>query len=211
MITSYSPPLIVKKLFDDFIWQTSNNKILFTFDDGPTENTTPVILELLAKSGIRAAFFCVGNNIRRNPELTNQIIKEGHLIANHTMGHKLLTKMNNNEALEEIRSFNELMKEKFHYDVKFFRPPHGRFNLRTNGLLKKLHLKNVMWSLLSYDYENDFEKVKNGIENHLSGNSIVVFHDNLKSISILEESLHYIIEIASKKVFEFGEPEDCLR
>jgi len=211
LITSYSPPLIVKKLFDDFIWQTSNNKILFTFDDGPTENTTPVILELLAKSGIRAAFFCVGNNIRRNPELTNQIIKEGHLIANHTMGHKLLTKMNNNEALEEIRSFNELMKEKFHYDVKFFRPPHGRFNLRTNGLLKKLHLKNVMWSLLSYDYENDFEKVKNGIENHLSGNSIVVFHDNLKSISILEESLHYIIEIASKKVFEFGEPEDCLR
>ena len=112
MIASYNPPLIVKKLFNDFIWQTSNNKILLTFDDGPTEITTTKILDLLAKNGIKAAFFCVGKNIRMYPELTNQIITEGHLIANHTMEHKLLTKMNNNEALEEIRSFNDLMKAK---------------------------------------------------------------------------------------------------
>jgi peptidoglycan/xylan/chitin deacetylase (PgdA/CDA1 family) len=201
----------VKKLFNDFIWQTSNNKILLTFDDGPTEITTTKILDLLAKNGIKAGFFCVGKNIRMYPELTNQIITEGHLIANHTMEHKLLTKMNNNEALEEIRSFNDLMKEKFSYDVKFFRPPHGRFNLRTNGLLKELNLINVMWSLLSYDYENDIEKVRRGIDNHLRENSIVVFHDNFNSNSIIEESLDFTIEIATKKAFEFGEPEDCLR
>lgn len=211
MIASYSPPIIVKKLFNDFIWQTSNNKILITFDDGPSAITTPKILDLLAKNGKRAAFFCVGKNICSDPELTNQIIKEGHLIANHTMEHKLLNKMNNNEALEEIRSFNELMKEKFNYEVKYFRPPHGRFNLRTNGLLKKLDLKNVMWSLLSYDFENDIERVKHGIDNYLRENSIVVFHDNIKSNSIIEESLNYTINVAASKAFEFGEPEDCLR
>ena len=211
MIAGYSPPLIVKKLFNDFIWQTSNNKILITFDDGPSAITTPKILDLLDRNNIRAAFFCVGNNICSDPELTKQIVKEGHLIANHTMQHKLLYKMNKDEALEEIRSFNELMKEKFNYDVKYFRPPHGRFNLRTNGILKKLDLKNVMWSLLSYDFENDFEKVKRGIDNYLRENSIVVFHDSIKSNSIIEESLNYTINIAAKKAFEFGEPEDCLR
>ena len=211
MITGYSPPFIVKKLFNDFIWQTSNNKILITFDDGPSATTTPRILDFLAKNEIRAAFFCVGKNIRKDPELTKQVIKEGHLIANHTMEHKLINKMNISEAQEEIRSFNELMKEKFNYDIKYFRPPHGGFNLRTKGLLKTLDLKNVMWSLLSYDYENDFEKVKHGIDNHLRENSIVVFHDNIKSNSIIEESLNYTIKVAAKKAFDFGEPEDCLR
>jgi peptidoglycan/xylan/chitin deacetylase (PgdA/CDA1 family) len=201
----------VKKLFNDFIWQTSNNKILITFDDGPSATTTPKILDLLAKNEIRAAFFCLGKNIRSDPELTNQIIKEGHLIANHTMEHKLLNRMNNTEALEELRSFNKLMKEKFNYDIKYFRPPQGRFNLRTKGLLKNLDLKNVMWSLLSYDFENDFEKVKYGIDNYLRENSIVVFHDNIKSNSIIEESLNYTINFAENNAFEFGEPEDCLR
>ena len=211
MIAGYSPPFIVKKLFNDFIWQTSNNKILITFDDGPSAATTPRILDFLSRNEIRAAFFCVGKNIRKDPELTRQVIKEGHLIANHTMEHKLLNKMNNTEALEEIRGFNELMKEKFNYDIKYFRPPHGRFNLRTKGLLKTLDLKNVMWSLLSYDYENDLEKVKHGIDNHLRENSIVVFHDNIKSNSIIEESLNYTLNVAAKKAFDFGEPEDCLR
>ena len=211
MISSYSPPLIVKKLFHDFIWQTSNDKILITFDDGPSETTTPKILDFLATKGLKAAFFCVGRNIRRNPELASKILKEGHLIANHTMEHKPLTKMNNNETVEDVRSFNELIKEKINYDVKYFRPPHGRFNLSTNRLLKKLNLKNVMWSLISHDYENKIEKVRFGLDRYLTGNSIIVFHDNIKSNSIIEKSLEYTIDIAAKRRFKFGEPEDCLK
>ena len=59
--------------------------------------------------------------------------------------------------------------------------------------------------------KNDIEKVRRGIDNHLRENSIVVFHDNFNSNSIIEESLDFTIEIATKKAFEFGEPEDCLR
>ncbi len=52
------------------------------------------------------------------------------------MNHKLLTKMNREESIEEISSFNSLMKEKFNYEVKYFRPPYGRFNLKTNSILE---------------------------------------------------------------------------
>jgi peptidoglycan/xylan/chitin deacetylase (PgdA/CDA1 family) len=198
-------------LFNDFIWETSNNKILLTFDDGPTEVATLKILNILKVKKIKAVFFCVGNNIKKHPKLTEIILGDGHTIANHTMNHKLLTRMNREESVEELSSFNSLMEEKFNYKVQYFRPPYGRFNLKTNRLLKKLNLKSVMWNLLSYDFENSFEKVKYAIDNYLSQNSIIVFHDSTKCGEIIEESLNYIIEQVSKKGFVFGEPEDCLK
>ena len=207
----YSPPVLVKKLFGDFIWQTSNNKILLTFDDGPTETATEKILSILQKNKIKAIFFCVGDNIKKHPELTEKILGEGHTIANHTMNHKLLTKMNREEAINEIGYFNDLMKEKFKYEVKYFRPPHGRFNLKTNGILSDLDLKCVMWNLLTYDFENDIKKVLYAIDNYLHNNSLIVFHDNKKSSNIIEDSLKYSIEQAAKKGYQFGEPENCLK
>jgi len=207
----YHPPYLVKKLFNDFVWETSNNKILLTFDDGPTEAATQKIVSVLKANQIKATFFCVGNNIKKHPELTEKILEDGHTIANHTMNHKLLTRMNREESVEELSSFNSLMEEKFNYDIIYFRPPYGRFNLKTNGLLKELNLKSVMWNLLTYDFENSYEKVKYSINNYLNKNSIIVFHDSIKCGDIIEESLNYTIEQVSKKGFVFGEPEDCLK
>ena len=207
----YHPPYLVKKLFNDFVWETSNNKILLTFDDGPTEAATQKIISVLEANQIKATFFCVGNNIKKHPELTEKILEDGHTVANHTMNHKLLTRMNREESVEELSSFNSLMEEKFNYDIKYFRPPYGRFNLKTNGLLKELNLKCVMWNLLTYDFENSYEKVKYSINNYLNKNSIIVFHDSIKCGDIIEESLNYTIEQVSKKGFVFGEPEDCLK
>ncbi|HEY6437051.1 MAG TPA: polysaccharide deacetylase family protein [Ignavibacteriaceae bacterium] len=207
----YHPPYLVKNLFNDFNWDTSNSKILLTFDDGPTEVTTVKILNILKANNIKAVFFCVGNNIKNHPELAEIILEDGHTIANHTMNHKLLTSMSREESIEEISLFNNLMKEKFNYRVKYFRPPHGRFNLKTNGILNELNLKCVMWNLLTYDFENNLSKVKYSIENYLNKNSIIVFHDSIKCSDIIEETLNYTIEKVWKKGFVFGEPEDCLK
>jgi peptidoglycan-N-acetylglucosamine deacetylase len=207
----YHPPYLVKKLFNDFIWETSNNKILLTFDDSPTEAATQKILSVLKFNQLKAVFFCVGNNIAKHPGLTEKILEDGHTIANHTMSHKMLTKMNGEESVKEISSFNYLMKERFDYDIEYFRPPHGKFNLKTNGILNELNLKCVMWNLLTYDFENDIKKVKYSMDKYLRKNSIIVFHDSLKSSDIIEDSLNYTIEQVSKKGFVFGEPEDCLK
>jgi peptidoglycan/xylan/chitin deacetylase (PgdA/CDA1 family) len=207
----YKPPILVQKLFGNFFWKTSNSKILLTFDDGPTEAATQKILNILSAKHLKAVFFCVGNNIKKYPELAKKILSDGHTIANHTMNHKILTRMNREESIEEIRTLNELMKEKFNYNIKFFRPPHGRFNFRTNGILKELNLECVMWNLLTYDYENNIEEVIYAIDNYLSENSIIVFHDSIKCSDIIGEALNYTIEQVSKKGYEFGEPEECLK
>ena len=207
----YNPPLIVKILNRSFHWNTRNNKILLTFDDGPTESATLKILSILSANHLKAVFFCVGNNMKNQLALAERMLSDGHTIANHTMNHKMLTHMSREESIREISSFNDLLKEKFNYNVKYFRPPHGRFDLKTNNILKELNLKCIMWNLLSYDYENNINKVKYAIDNHLNENSIIVFHDSIKCHAIIEESLNYTIEQANKKGFKFGEPEDCLK
>ena len=98
----YRPPFLVQKLFGNFIWKTSNNKILLTFDDGPTEGATLKILSILKSNKIKSVFFCVGSNIKQYPELASKILEDGHIIANHTMNHNPLTKMNREESVEEI-------------------------------------------------------------------------------------------------------------
>jgi peptidoglycan/xylan/chitin deacetylase (PgdA/CDA1 family) len=207
----YNPPSIVKFLNRNFYWSTRNNKILLTFDDGPTEAATPKILSILRANHLKAVFFCVGNNIKNQQALAQRILSDGHTIANHTMNHKLLTKMSREVSIVELSTFNELMKDKFNYKVKYFRPAHGRFNFKTNGILKELNLKCVMWNLLTYDYENNIEKVKYAIDSYLNENSILVFHDSIKCSGIIEEALNYTIKQADKMDFKFGEPEDCLK
>jgi peptidoglycan/xylan/chitin deacetylase (PgdA/CDA1 family) len=182
-----------------------------TFDDGPTETATVKILSTLKVNQLKAVFFCVGNNIKKHPSLVQNIIDDGHLIANHTMNHKMMTKMSREESIRELGAVNDLMDEKFNYNVKYFRPPYGRFNLKTNNILNELNMKCIMWNLLSYDYQNHIDRVKYAIDNHLNKNSIIVFHDNIKCSDIIEESLNYTIEQAEKKGYEFGEPEDCLK
>ncbi|GMU97133.1 hypothetical protein [Ignavibacterium album] len=103
------------------------------------------------------------------------------------------------------------MQNDFGYQVKYFRPPHGRFQLVTNRLLKKNNLKNVMWSLLTYDYKNNFELVKFAVTNFLKKDSIVVLHDSNKSKQIIKDAISVIIEEADKKNFTFGEPSECLK
>jgi len=206
----YTPPALIKKLFSGFIWESNNDKILLSFDDGPAIESTGIILKTLSEKKIKAAFFCVGKNVSENLSLTKEILDEGHLIGNHTFNHKRLTTINNRETNKEIDDFNILLKEKFNYDVIYFRPPYGRFTISTQKTLERKNMKCVMWSLLTEDYKNSFETVKFAVENYLRKNSIVVLHDNVKSKNIIKDSINFIIDEAYRKGFDFGSPAESL-
>jgi peptidoglycan/xylan/chitin deacetylase (PgdA/CDA1 family) len=207
----YNPPLIIKKLFNHFYWQTSNNKILLTFDDGPNPGTTEKILNTLNKLKITSLHFCVGENLDRYKELTNNILNEGHTIGNHTYYHKTLTSLSSKDALQEINSVNLLMRNIYNYNIKYFRPPYGRINLKTKKIMNETGMKCVMWNLITYDYKNDIKRVKFSIDNYMQNNSIIVLHDNNKSSDFIVDSIEYIADAAKTKGFEFGVPEECLK
>ena len=206
----YTPPLIIKKIFNDFYWNTANNKVLLTFDDGLNPQTTELILKKLSDAKVKAIFFCVGDNVKKYPDLVQSIIDEGHSFGNHTFNHKILNKISDEEKHYQISSVNKLFKEKFDIKLKYFRPPHGKFQLSTSSLLKKHNLKNVMWSLLTYDYKNDISIVKFAVEKYLIHNSIIVLHDSNKSKNIIADSISIIVDEVRRRDYQFGEADECL-
>ncbi|MEI7812150.1 MAG: polysaccharide deacetylase family protein [Ignavibacteria bacterium] len=207
----YNPPLIIKKFFSGFCWTTVNNRVLLTFDDGPIPETTPLILDELDRFNIKSLFFCIGNNIRKNPELAAEILRRGHLIGNHTFNHKRITCLGHDEFIKEVRSVNELLLKELNYKAEYFRPPHGRFSFTTGKNLKQEGLKNIMWSLLTFDYKNNLNIVKFAVREYLRADSIIVLHDSLKSKDIIIESISTIYEEAGRKGCQFGEPRECLK
>lgn len=206
----YNPPIILKKIFSDFSWNTNNEKILLTFDDGPNPGTTEIILKKLSEEKIKALFFCVGENVQKYPELIHQIKDEGHSFGNHTFNHKILNKISDEEKDYQISSVNAIFNDQFDIKLKYFRPSHGRFQLSTSSLMKKHNLKNIMWSLLTYDYKNDLSIVKFAVEKYLKPNSIIVLHDSNKSKNIISDSISFIADEVEKRNYQFGEAEECL-
>ena len=178
---------------------------------GPTTAATEKILSLLNNHNRKALFFCVGNNVSKHPGLVKEILDQGHSIGNHTYNHQIITKVDSERFIQEIDSVSNLLENSFNYQIKYFRPPHGRFNFSTQKSLKKKNLKNIMWSLLTYDYKNNLNIVKFAVKNYLRKDSIVVMHESLKSKNIILDSILFVLEEAEKSGFEIGEPSECLR
>jgi len=206
----YNPPIIIKKIFSDFSWNTNNGKVLLTFDDGPNSGTTEIILKKLSEEKIKALFFCVGDNVQKYPDLVKQIKAAGHTFGNHTFNHKILYKISNEEKDYQISSVNKIFKEQYDVQLKYFRPSHGKFQLSTSSLMKKHQLKNIMWSLLTYDYQNDLSIVKFAVEKYLKHNSIIVLHDSNKSKNIISDSISFIADEVRNRDYQFGEADECL-
>lgn len=207
----YSPPKVLKMMFPKSIWNSKSDKILLTFDDGPNPETTDMILEELEKQNIKALFFCVGENAVDNPKLIESIANEGHTIGNHTHSHQNIMLKSKSVIDRQIKVCSNALFDITGERTKYFRPPHGKFDHRTNYFMKSHQLTNVMWSLLTYDYKNDLNIVKFAVQNYLTKNSIIVLHDSIKSKNIIRSSIETIAEIASTKSYEFGEPSECLK
>lgn len=211
MKIKYTTPKIIQNLFKDFIWKSQCNKILLSFDDGPNPNTTEVILQKLNEHKCKAIFFCVGENIGKYSDLTTKIIEAGHIIGNHSQSHKDIVGINKIIIENEIKQCSESINKIVGNSPKYFRPPHGKFNLRTKKQISKYDMKNVMWTLLTYDYKNDLNIVKFAVQKYLSSDSIIVLHDSNKSKNIIAQAIDFIFKEAKRKGFEIGEPQECLK
>jgi len=207
----YTPPKILQKIFNNFVWESGVDSVLLTFDDGPNPGTTEIILERLNQHNVKALFFCVGENIEKYPNLVKRIIADGHTIGNHSHSHENITFGNKTRIDEQIKACSDTIERVCGIKPQYFRPPHGRFDVRTNGFLKEHQLKNIMWSLLTYDYKNDLNIVKFAVQNYITKNSIIVLHDNNKSKDIIDASINFIVEEVDKRGFKFGEASECLK
>jgi Polysaccharide deacetylase len=82
-------PRLIQSLIPNYTWSIpTDEKVMYlTFDDGPIPEVTPWVLETLKKFNAKATFFCVGDNVNKNPTIFQQVLSEGHAIGNHTFSH----------------------------------------------------------------------------------------------------------------------------
>lgn len=195
------PPLLYRLLFPEAIWRIKRKgrKVVYlTFDDGPIPEVTPWVLDLLDKFNIKATFFMVGDNVRRNPELLEEVKRRGHSYGNHTMHHLQGMKVKGVKYLRDVREADEII------DSPLFRPPHGILRWGQARALKT-HFNIIMYDLVTRDYNKNLtpEQVVDNVRKYTRKGSIIVFHDSLKSWKNLKEALPKAIQWLLDEGYEF--------
>lgn len=185
------PAVYLRWLYPKALWRMDRHEkvVYLTFDDGPIPESTPFILETLRHYDIKATFFMVGDNVRKHPELYQQIVEEGHQVGNHTHNH-----ISGFRHTFHDYSFN-VEKANAYIHSRLFRPPHGWMRLPQYALLSRKY-KVVMWDLVTRDYSKwlTAQGIVNNIKRYARPGSIITFHDSLKSIDKLRTALPASIE-----------------
>ena len=201
MFYAVKTPKLLTYLFSSLIWKIPNdNKTVYlTFDDGPTENLTRKILEVLKNEKVKASFFCVGKNVEKYPDLFACIKAEGHAVGNHTNTHLNGWKTNKKQYLEDVEEADKLIKS------NLFRPPYGKLNWRSKRDLQRKY-KIVMWDVAGGDFDQylSIKDVVKNIINNVNPGSIVVLHDNQKFMAKTVGALPIIIKELKAKKYRFG-------
>lgn len=201
----------IKKVFSKFIWDIPNreNKIYLTFDDGPTPEITAWVLNQLQKYNAKATFFCIGDNIRKYPEIFNQVNEDGHAIGNHTFNHLNGWKTSTTEYLENTKlcedSISNPKSKTYNLKSKIFRPPYGKLKASQSKKIRQLGYKIIMWDVLSADFDTTISPEKclaNVLQNATSG-SVIIFHDSVNAFQNLEYALPKTLEFLKEKGFVF--------
>lgn len=198
----------IKKIFPQFVWDipSAQKTVYLTFDDGPIPEVTEWVLALLEEHDIKATFFCIGNNIEKNPHVFQKVADAGHTIGNHTYNHINGWKTHNNAYYENIEACRQVIATRSGNDSKLFRPPYGKISMQQAKEVKSLGYKIIMWDVLSADFDTTITPKKcldNVIKNATNG-SVIIFHDSIKAFTNLEYALPRVIEYLKENGFRFG-------
>lgn len=179
-----------------YLGDTSEKVIYLTFDAGYENGCTEKILDVLQKHQVKAAFFLVGNYIEKNEDLVRRMVKEGHIVGNHTMHHYDMSKLSDKAAFsKELTDLEEMYKIATGVDMpKFYRPPQGIYSEENLRMAKELGYKTVFWSLAYVDWNNDAqpsrEQAFSKLLPRIHNGAVVLLHSTSQTnAEILDELL----------------------
>jgi peptidoglycan/xylan/chitin deacetylase (PgdA/CDA1 family) len=199
-------PFFLPLFYPRLTWRipTTSNEIFLTFDDGPFPGPTDFVLDQLRTYSAKATFFCIGDNVRKHPDLYRRVVAEGHATGNHTFNHMNGWKTDVESYRSNIMKCDEVMSSLDDtYKPRLFRPPYGKITTRQITALSEY--KIVMWDVLSIDYQKNLASDKcarNTIRATRPG-SIILFHDSLKAEKNMRVALPRLLNHFSSEGFVF--------
>ena len=179
-------------------------QIALTFDDGPNEEITPQLLDVLKEYNVKATFFVYGAYVEMYPEVAQRIINEGHQLGNHSYSHPNFEEIEDEDIKNQFYWTQEIIKEVTGADVELYRMPFGAGGYRVVEMFPEL--TSTMWNLDSLDwmYQDTsltYEQIKSG----LSNDTLLLMHDtHQSSVDVMKQLIPELIEMG----YEFVMPQD---
>lgn len=206
----FRTPFFLPWLYPELVWKadTQGKKIFLTFDDGPVPGPTEFVLETLKNFNAKATFFCIGDNVKKHPEVFARIVKEGHAIGNHTYNHLKGWNYSTSEYISNVEMCATQFKSAgiaslAPHAQQLFRPPYGR--IKRSQIKALPNYRIIMWDVLTHDYAKSYspERCLAGSVKATRPGSIVVFHDSIKADRNMKFALPRYIEHFSEMGFSF--------
>ena len=189
----------------DFSGSRSDHDFAITFDDGPHQEFTPKILEVLESHKVKATFFVSGRNIESNRSTAEDLASQGHLFGNHTYSHLSALRTGKSRLLDEVVRTKELIENITGEPNCFLRPPYGHITPALLSICRNLDLSIVLWSFNSWDFRGiSAEKIISRAERKISPGTILLFHechfrDGSRDYSATIEAVDSILEHTLEK------------
>jgi peptidoglycan/xylan/chitin deacetylase (PgdA/CDA1 family) len=148
--------------------------IALTFDDGPSEQYTNRLLDILKTEGVHATFFVLGRNAEKYPQILAREYREWHEIGNHSYSHTLFTKLSTGAIQDEIYRTDQAIYHAIWAYPTIFRPPYGSTN---TGVLAVIHMPAILWSIDTRDWQtHSIAQNITSVQNIKDGD-IIIMHD----------------------------------
>lgn len=171
---------------------TQEKKIAISFDAAWGTEFTDDILDTLDKYNVKTTFFLVDFWVKKYPDVVKEIDRRGHEIGNHSTNHPYMSKLDENQIIQELKTIEERIKNITGKRTTLFRPPFGDYNDRLIRVCRDNGYYVIQWDVDSLDWkEYGVQPVVDRVTRNVKNGSIVLFHNNAKYVS---EYLPIILE-----------------
>jgi len=202
-------PELLSRYNSLYVGDTQEKILYLTFDEGYENGYTGRILDVLYENQVNAVFFITGPYLEKEEDLVRRMVEEGHAVGNHTVSHKSLPTLSDEEIERETTGLDRRFYEKFGKNMVFLRPPKGEYSERTLKITSELGYVNVFWSFAYDDWNTNkqrgWEYAFRKVTGNLHNGAILLLHavssDNA-------EALDAIIKEARRQGYEFGDVFD---
>ena len=196
--------------------------IALTFDDGPRRSTTTALLDGLARRGVKATFFLIGEQVPGNEDILLRMDQEGHQIGIHTYDHVMLTDLNEADFSAQVDRTRTILENALGHDDLLLRPPYGKVD---DGVRKRAGCPIILWSVDPTDWDDkNVERIVKHVVNCAQDGDIILLHDiyptSVEAALRIVDALHEkgflfvtIDELAAQKgeKLEAGTVYNCFR
>ncbi|KRF17891.1 hypothetical protein ASG90_06065 [Nocardioides sp. Soil797] len=185
----------------------SSGLVALTFDDGPSSAVTPRLLAILRRNDVSATFFMVGERVSGASATARAVARAGHVVANHTWHHTLMTTQTDEEIRDALLSTDRVLRRAGVVPSKLMRPPYGGIDARVRAAIARTGLVPVLWDIDPEDWmprstQAIEDSVIAGLRPHRS--NVVLQHDGVGNSANSVAAVPGIIRRARAKGYCFG-------